>query len=185
MLHLISMIFYLIILAQFKRFMKAAIFVIFFFSFQNCFSQQLLLPNEEAVFSFKLKNGKTMMLAKEKKNSYLVYRFGKDNKIDFEFPERDSLSFKKFGYNFYFRGGGKENAGIDIDNLFFENAGYYYTVYSVYSAEDESLSSGIIVLDKNNKQTKLTAVKGSEMGSLQDFRTNDMIKIDLEAGLDF
>ena len=165
--------------------MKIFFLFISFIVSENLFSQQLLLPNEEAVFSFKLKNGKTMMLAKEKKNGYLVYRFGKDNKIDFEFPERDSLSFKKFSYNFYFRGGGKENAGIDIDNLFFENAGYHYTVYSVYSAEDESLSSGIIVLDKNNKQTKLTAVKGSEMGSLQDFRTNDMIKIDLETGLDF
>jgi len=165
--------------------MKIFFLFISFIVSENLFSQQLLLPHEETVFSFTLKNGKRMMLAKEKKNGYLVYRFGKDNNIDFEFPDRDSLSFKKFCYNFYFRGGGKENAGIDIDNLFFDNAGHHYTIYSVYSAEDESQLSGIIILDKNNKQTKLKAVKGTEVGSLQDFRTNDMIKIDLEAGLDF
>lgn len=152
---------------------------------KNLFSQRLLLPDEEVVFSFKLKNGKTMLLAKDKDNKYLFYRFGNGKTIDLEYPQKDSSSWKRFVYNFYFRGGGKENAGVDIDNLFFENNGYRYTIYSAYSAEDESLSSGIIVTDKNNNQTKLKAVKNTEVGSLQDFRTNGLIKIDQEAGLDY
>ena len=50
----------------------------------NLFSQQMLLPNEETIFSFKLKNGKTMILAEDKKNGYLIYRLGKKKNIEFE-----------------------------------------------------------------------------------------------------
>lgn len=96
-----------------------------------------------------------------------------------------AVLFKKENQKWSSVDGGKENAGIDIDNFFFDNAGFHYIIYSSYSAEDESLSSGIIVIDKNNKRTEIKAVSGSEVGSLQNFRNNEMIKIDLEAGLDF
>lgn len=169
--------------------MKSLVTFLFLICSTNLFSQILLSNDEESIFSFKLKNGKTMMLAKEKNNRYIIYRFGTESHIDFEFPKKDSTSWSHFTYNYYFRGGGKENAGLDIDNLIFDNLGFKYVVFSSYAAGDEknqeSFSIGIIITDKkNNKKTIIKGRKNSEMGSLQGFRTNELIKIDLEAGLE-
>ncbi len=152
------------------------------------FSQVILESNEECVFSFKTKNGKTMMLAKEKNNKYLIYRYGTENKIELEFPIKDLKSWDKFTYNYYFRGGGKQNAGLDIDNLKFENNGYKYIIYAVYSAGDEeneeSYDFGILIYDKKNKVTRIKGKTETEVGSLQSFRTNTLVKIDLESELE-
>lgn len=152
------------------------------------FSQALLEPAEECVFSFKTKNGKTMMLAKEKNNKYLIYRYGTKNKIELEFPFKDSRSWNKFTYNFYFRGGGKQNAGLDIDNLKFENNGYKYIIYAVYSAGDEeneeSYNIGILIYNKKNKVIRMEGITETAVGNLYHFRTNNLVKIDLESELE-
>jgi len=131
-----------------------------------------------------------MMLAKDKNDGYIVYRFGTNAHIDFEFPGvKDSTSWSQFSYNFYFRGGGYQNAGLDIDNLIFENLGYQYNIFSSYSAgekeNDEYFSIGIIVTDKKNeKKIIIKGRKNTEIGNLQGFRTNGMIKINHEGGLE-
>ncbi|MEY4926599.1 MAG: hypothetical protein RI894_1035 [Bacteroidota bacterium] len=67
--------------------MKIGLFLAFFaLAFLGKSEQKLLLPNEECVFSFKTKSGKTMMLAKDKTEKYLIYRFGTKNNIELEFP---------------------------------------------------------------------------------------------------
>ena len=128
------------------------------------------------------------MLAKEKDNKYLIYRYGTENKIELEFPIKDSRSWDKFTYNYYFRGGGKQNAGLDIDNLKFENNGYKYIIYAVYSAGDEeneeSYDFGILIYNKKNKVTRIKGKTETEVGSLQSFRTNKLVKIDLESELE-
>jgi hypothetical protein len=73
--------------------------------------------------------------------------------------------------------------------LIFEKLGFKYIVFSSYASGDEkneeSFSIGIIITDKkSNKKTIIKGRKNSEMGSLQGFRTNELIKIDLEAGLE-
>lgn len=167
--------------------MKYFIYILFFFP-TLIFSQVFLEPNEECVFSFKTKNGKTMMLAKEKNNKYLIYRYGTENKIELEFPIKDSQNWNKFTYNYYFRGGGKQNAGLDIDNLKFENNGYKYIIYAVYSAGDEeneeSYNIGILIYNKKNKTTRIEGITETEVGNLHQFRTNELVKIDLESGLE-
>jgi hypothetical protein len=154
----------------------------------NVFSQNLLQDNEECVFSFNTKNGKTMLLAKDKSNKYMVYRFGKKDKIELEYPQKDDQSWSQFTYNYYFRGGGKQNAGLDIDNVRFEIDGYTYIIYSSYSAgddnNDESYSIGINIYDKNDNRIKIVGIPKTEKGNLQGFRTNELIKIDLESGLE-
>ena len=154
----------------------------------NLMAQALRKPNEECIFSFRVKNGKTMMLAKDTQNRYIIYRFGKENHIDWEFPNPDSISWKKFTYNYYFRGGGKQNAGLDIDNLIFDNQGYHYVVYSSYSAGDEeypeSFTFGIVVTDPKNKKVNIAGLPHTDKGHLQGFRTNELLRIDNEAGLE-
>jgi hypothetical protein len=167
--------------------MKYFLFILLFFP-TLIFSQAILESNEECVFSFKTKNGKTMMLAKEKNNKYLIYRYGTENKIELEFPIKDSSSWDKFTYNYYFRGGGKQNAGLDIDNIKFENKGYKYIIYAVYSAGDEeneeSYNIGILIYNKKNKITRIEGITETEVGNLHQFRTNKLVKIDLESGLE-
>jgi len=128
------------------------------------------------------------MLAKEKSNGYIVYRYGKDNKIELEFPEKNAQSWKRFTFNYYFRGGGKPNAGLDINNVKFENNGFKYTIYSSYSAGDakneESYTVGILIYDKDEKLTRIEGVPATEVGSLGVFRTNELLTIDLESGLE-
>ena len=170
--------------------MKSILLIAFLIISGNLFSQHLIETNEECIFSFKTKNGKTMMLAKDKNDKYIVYRFGTNAHIDFEFPQvKDSTSSSQFSYNFYFRGGGYQNAGLDIDNLIFENLGYQYNIFSSYSAgekeNDEYFSIGIIVTNKNNdKKTIIKGRNNTAIGNLQGFRTNGMIKINHEGGLE-
>jgi len=154
----------------------------------NSFSQKLLQNNEVCIYSFKTKNGKTMMLAKEKSNKYIVYRYGKNNKIELEFPEKNEQSWKKFTYSYYLRGGGKQNSGLDIDNINFQSNGYKYIVFSAYSAGDEeseeSYSVGIIIYDKDEKRTVIKGNPKTIIGKLIDFRTNELLTIEENTDMD-
>lgn len=122
------------------------------------FWAQYLLPNEETLFSFQTKNGKMMSLVKDKNNGYIQYRFGSKDHVEMEFPaERTKESWKKFQYNSYLRGGGKQNAGMEVDNLLFTNNGYQYVVFRTYFAEDEKYAAGIIITDGTGKETRIPA----------------------------
>jgi hypothetical protein len=63
-------------------------------------AQQSLLSNEEIVFTFKTQSGKQMWLNKDKKDKYLIYRYGTKDKIEFQFPDTTKTSFSKFTYSF-------------------------------------------------------------------------------------
>ncbi|MEO9533409.1 MAG: hypothetical protein ABJG68_00310 [Crocinitomicaceae bacterium] len=134
--------------------------LLFIISNHLSFSQsKLLLENEHVLFSFKTIAGKTCMIAHEKTNEkYLVYRYGTAEHIELEYPKDKSNSWSKFTYEFYYRGGGKENLGLDINSLSFENGNYRYSVYQDYSAENESYSCGINVTNLTSK--KITQIKG-------------------------
>ncbi len=163
-----------------KHFLFALLLV-----FSAATAQQFLRPNEEIVYTFQTKNGKTMLLAKDKKDGYLVYRFGKKDKIEMEFGGKDKQSWKQFRYSFYFRGGGKANSGLDLDNLWFVKDGFEYLVYFRYSAGDDenkaSTDFGIRVTDlKTQKSVEIPGKENTDKGSLQQFRTNNLVEIDTD-----
>ena len=140
---------------------------------------QLIKVGETRIFSFETDAGKTAVICKGDNDSYLVYRFGTKSKIEFQYPdERSNLTWKLFTYSYYFRGGGKENAGLELNYLSFKNNGYIYKLYQEYSAEDSTESAGIVVTAKDLKETDIKAVKNSVKGSLVDFRYSDKIKRD-------
>ncbi len=137
---------------------------------------QYLLPNEEIIYSFETKNGKKMTLVKDKKDGYIQYRFGNKNKIEMEFPaERTKDSWKKFTYNSYMRGGGKQNAGMEVHYLSFKNNGYQYQLYKSYYAEDASYSTGVTVTDTKGKETDITGIYKSIKGNLSSLNDSDLI----------
>ncbi len=86
----------------FKNFRHIIIFSLLTFTF-SAFGQNFILPNEELVFSFDTQNGKKVTLNKDKKNNYLIYRFGTKDKIEFEFHNKTKSSWMNFKYSFYLR----------------------------------------------------------------------------------
>ncbi len=118
------------------------------------------LTGEETVFGFETHRGKKVSVCtgREKKHEYLVYRFGTDSTVELQFPGDKRDSFKEFSFSNYFRGGGEENEGLDINYLSFENGGYYYTIFDEYSAADSSQNVGVKV--ENLKTGKIITIKG-------------------------
>ncbi len=152
-----------------------AVLILLFLSTAALHSQ-LVGSSETPLFSFKTKGGKTAVLCAGPESSYLVYRFGTNKNIELEFPEvLDGTSWKKFTYSFYFRGGGVQNDGEDLNYITFQNNGYEYKIFSEYYAIGEKTATGIIITDSNNKETTIKATGSSVKGSLIDFRDNDKI----------
>ncbi len=84
-----------------------------------------------------------------------------------EFPlERTAESWKKFKYNSYYRGGGKQNAGMSLNYLTFTNNGYQYQLFKTYQAEDESYSTGVTVTDSKGKETDIDGIYKTIKGCL-------------------
>ncbi|MEI7508466.1 MAG: hypothetical protein WCJ62_03275 [Flavobacterium sp.] len=143
--------------------------LVFFLLFTTlCYSQIYLLPNEELVFSFKTKNGKKMVLAKDKGNEYIIYRFGSTKKIELEYPSiKDKESWNKFTYSYYFRGGGKLNSGLQLESIYFQNENYEFTIYDDYSAEGESYEAGLLIKDITTEHEKdCKGIYSSKQGDL-------------------
>ena len=142
---------------------------------------RIFVLSEEILFSFKAeKFDKILSVCISKTDQeYIVYRFGNKEKVELEFPEDKTDSWSKFVYSYYLRGGGKENEGMDMNYLMFENGGYTYEIYQEYTAVDESTKVGVRIKDKSTKkETDIKGLPDTLNGSLIDLRGNDKIKID-------
>lgn len=158
--------------------MNNLLFVFFFLFFGSKQDKGYLLKNEEAIFSFDTKNGKHVMVAKEKGNLYIVYRFGTKDKIEFEYAGKSKESWSKFKYYFYLRGGGVQNEGMDLNYLYFTNDNFKYTIYDTYYSADQSRSVGIKVTNiKTKKTTDIIGVYKTRKGTLTDFRENNLVEV--------
>lgn len=147
---------------------------------QKKYNENLCTEDEEILFSFKTENSnKTLSVCMSKSDQeYIVYRFGTKEKVELEFPEDKADSWSKFAYFYYLRGGGKENVGMDMNYLMFENGGYEYEIYQEYTAVDESTKVGVRIKDKSTKkETDIKGLSDTLIGSLIGLRDNDKIKI--------
>lgn len=155
--------------------MKYLLFLTLFFP--AVLWSQYLRSNEDVIYSFETKSGKKMVLVKDKKNEYMQYRFGTKDRIEMEFPaERTKESWKKFTYNTYHRGGGKQNAGMELEYLSFINNGYTYQLYRTYQAEDESFSAGVTITDSKGKETDVAGVYKTVKGCICNLEDTGMIR---------
>lgn len=144
------------------------------------FGQQYLFPNEEVIFSFETAKGKKMVLAKDKKDGYIIYRFGTDKKIELEYPkEKNKESWNKFTYSHYSRGGGVQNLAMDITSIYFQIGNFDYAVYDDYYSEGNEYTTGIIVTDLiTNKETTINGKYKSIKGSFYKVIESGLIKMD-------
>ena len=129
------------------------------------------LKNEKLVYQLKMKNGKQVSVCVDKDQKYMVYRYGSKNKIELEYPkEKDLSSFQKFEYSEYKRGGGIQNAAMELKYLAFTNNGIKYVVYDTYFAEINKSNAGIKVIEFQNKITDLKGLKKSAKGNLSNLK---------------
>ena len=142
------------------------------------FGQSYLLKTEEVILSFTTKNGKKVVLAKDKANAYIIYRYGTPTKVEFEFPDKSKGSWSKFKYSFYLRRGGALNEGMDLNYLSFSNENFKYTIYDTYHEVDIKSNIGIKVTNLiTNKTTDIKGLYNAKKGTLIDFRENDLVEI--------
>lgn len=114
------------------------------------------LPNEEVLFLFYTRDHRSGVLAADTSGHYLVYRFGTTDSVELEFPSvKDESSWQQFTYSHYFRPGGRENCGMQLDELAFIHDGKTYVLYNNYFSESRfhPYSTGMHIIDSVNKIT--------------------------------
>jgi hypothetical protein len=145
---------------------------------------KLLRQDEEIIFSFKTKKGKTMNVVLHKENKYMAYRFGTENSVELQFPDELENTFEQFTYRYYFRGGGAMNMGLDLNYLSFKGDTHKFVVFDEWSAgeneNDEGSSSvGIKIIDlSSQKEIVIEGISSTVKGTLIDFRDNGLVKVE-------
>lgn len=135
-----------------------------------------LLPNEQTLFAFETFEGKKMVLAKDTADGYIVYRFGSYHKIELEYPEKNKDSWNKFTYSYYFRGGGIDNSGLDLNYVYFDNKGVRYVIYDNYVAENNESTVGVRVIEPDHTETDIQGIYRKRRGTLINFRYNTLLQ---------
>lgn len=125
--------------------------------------------NEKLIVSFQIKNSsKLLSVCEGPKESYLVYRFGKKDKIELEYPEKKDLtSWKKFQYSGYYRGGGFENSAMSLYYLSFSNKGVKYTIFQGSSVLDKEGNENRVVNIEINKDSSFTKTLEGDIATIQ------------------
>ena len=154
-----------------------AIFFALFLPADGIAQVSYCLPNEAIIFSFSTKNGKRAVLVRDKANSYLVYRFGTAQKIEMEYPDRTTNSWKSFKHSAYERGGGIQNEAMHLDYVYFTNNGYKYVLYQTYFVRGDQTGIGVrIIAAKTGKVVDVHGLTKTQHGSLGYFRETNFIE---------
>ena len=128
-------------------------------------------PNEEVLFGVNLKsNNKIAVVARDKKDKYIVYRFGTKDKIELQYPAiLDQSAWKSFRYSGYSRLGIK-NSPEEIHSISFSNNNIDYQIYDNWIGDKKQYDVGITV-NMNGKKVDLkgnASTRFGTIGSLMD-----------------
>ena len=166
--------------------MKKNIILILFIIFipitlcnSQSYDNNLCLKNEKILISFQMLTSKKILsiCISKSEPSYIVYRFGTKENIELEFPKDLENSWKLFIYSYYFRGGGAENEGMDLNYLKFKTSKFEYEIYEEYSALENKEIIGIKIKNINTKKEwDLKGDISTLKGSLVDLKFNDKIQ---------
>jgi hypothetical protein len=149
-------------------------------------ADDLHLENEELLFSFQTKAGKTLYIGTDKQQRYMVYRFGKRGKVELQQPKTVDGSFDRFTYGFYLRGGGPQNEGLDLNHLTFTGATNKFVVYEEYRyapTGGKEVELGVRVINlKTKRETDIKGRAKTIKGTLIGLRDNELVKTE-EGGI--
>jgi hypothetical protein len=144
----------------------------------HTYDGNLCLDTENLIFSFHTeKSGKTVSLCISKDERYIVYRFGTKDNVELEFPQDRETSWDQFTYSHYLRGGGADNAGLELDSLKFENDGYGYEVYQEYDGVSGETLTGVRATEEaSGKVTDIRGAADTAIGYWYGLRYNEKIR---------
>ncbi|NLC18197.1 MAG: hypothetical protein GX757_03070 [Clostridiales bacterium] len=150
---------------------------------QSEYNEYLQKENEEIIISFSIADSDKLaaLCVSKEEPSYIAFRLGRSENVEFEFPDNLTDSWNKFIYSYYLRGGGIENEGLDLNYLRFEYNGTEYQLFQEYSAESDATDVGIRTIDSStNNETVLRASEDSIKGDLRELRAYDKIKTEVQ-----
>jgi len=125
------------------------------------------MNGEELIFSFKTDDDRQFILSKAQDDGFIRVRFKKSDSLLFSFPTDPNDSWNSFLYQYYLRGGGAENEGLDDNTLRFNTETYIYEVFDTYYAVTNQESIGFRILDlQGNLIEEVDGVLESRTGSL-------------------
>lgn len=155
------------------------VFLLIFFFFgerAKADSEEYVLSNEVLIYSFMTSSGKVLVLAKDKDDTYIVYRFGTESEIEFQYPVKTKASWKQFTYSGYIRGSGPANEGLELNYVYFVNDNYKYVIYDNYYAVTGEITTGVKIINlKTKEQSEIKGEPNSRIGSILDLRDNKMV----------
>ncbi len=133
---------------------------------------QYLLKNEKAIMSFYTTQHKRVVIAVDRDDAYIVYRYGTDKRIELEYPKRDTASWRKMQFYWYLQPSMGENNGFDIYNISFVADTFRYVVAISNAGDDGGEHLSLTVLNTKGKiLTVQTGNTKTRNGHLIDLRT--------------
>ncbi len=141
------------------------------YTFSANVDDDLANPGQKVIFSFKAQSGKTLSLLTNANEDYLIYRFGKPDKIEFRYPEIvDNNSWENFTFEKY------STDNQRFSHIIFTNYDFKYTIYYNENINSGVAKCGVQVKNLNNGEiTDIQANMTTIKGSLNDFKNYDKI----------
>lgn len=135
-------------------------------------NKYLASPEQVVIFSFKTTSGKTLSLLTDEQQSYLVYRFGKPDNIELQFPSTvDNNSWKQFEFESY------TTDNSSLKHIVFMNVDTRYTIYeNTFKNSPQDNKTGVQIKLPSGKKIDIRADKSTVYGDLNYFKNNDKIK---------
>jgi len=127
-------------------------------------------PSEVNVMSFDTEDGKEVHLTQDTVSNSLVFRYGTPSNWEIVFTDDLDDDEAIFSSSGYFRGGGIDNAGLDLNYLHFNYDGYNYTLFDEWSAEGETHEHGVRIDATEGSTTPdvddISAIESSVTGGI-------------------
>lgn len=150
----------------------------FIFTSSICYAQQLKKSNEEVIFSFTTLDNKTVTVAYEKQQNYVVVRYGTKEKLEFEVIESKTTGEKKLKYSFYKRGTIQHINYLDLNYLCLNLGSMQYVIFEDYISTHADPEIGIIITDANvGERKEIKGVSATRQGGMRDFKENELVEI--------
>lgn len=130
----------------------------------------LASPEQVVIFSFKTESGKVLSLLTDANENYLIYRFGKPDKVELQYPEiADNTSWNKFTFQSY------NTPTENLVHISFENIDTKYNIYfneNIKTPTDNKVGIQVIL---PNKTIDIRGDLKQITGNLTYFKDNDKV----------
>lgn len=134
---------------------------------------EFLASSEQVViFSFKAESGKVLSLLTDANENYLIYRFGRPDKVELQYPEIVTVSsWGKFTFQIY-----NTDTG-NLAHISFVNVDTKFNVYSnEYIQTPKDNKVGVQVTLPNNNIVDIRGDFNNITGNLMYFKDNNKVK---------